>query len=105
LTEIEAKELIINGMNYAAYREVGTSLFVEDKNRLFGAEHFTLEPHTYSEGKPSPWGTGQDFEEKMAELMRYAVRLGSSKGNYEDAIALLKSGNHYLNQIIQKAGL
>jgi len=104
VTEVQAKELIIDGMNYAAYKETDRSLFVEDKNRLFGAEHFALEPHAFDDGRPSPWGTGEQFESRMADLLRWAVALGSSQGDYQEAFAVLKRGDHYLNRIISKAG-
>jgi hypothetical protein len=39
MTQDEARERIIEGMNYAAYRETDSSLYDSDKNRLFGAEH------------------------------------------------------------------
>jgi hypothetical protein len=40
MTSDEARELIINGINYAAYRETDSSLYDSDKNRLFGSEHY-----------------------------------------------------------------
>jgi len=40
LTVDEAKELLIEGMNYGAYRETNQSLWDEDKNKLFGAERY-----------------------------------------------------------------
>jgi hypothetical protein len=39
MTQDEARDLIIEGMNYAAYRETDSSLYDSDKNRLFGSEH------------------------------------------------------------------
>jgi len=41
MTENEAKELLIDGMNYAAYRETNHSLWDSDKNTLFGFEHYS----------------------------------------------------------------
>ena len=35
----EARELIIEGINFAAYRETDSSLHDSDKNRLFGSDH------------------------------------------------------------------
>jgi len=52
MTSDEARDLIIESMNYAAYKETDSSLHDADKNRLFGSEH-------YKSGrmivKPSPW--------------------------------------------------
>ena len=39
MTPDEARELIIEGMNYAAYKETDSSLHDADKNRLFGSDH------------------------------------------------------------------
>jgi hypothetical protein len=102
MTEVEAKELLIGGMDYAAYRETENSLWNSDKNTLFGGRHYESGRVTV---QPSVWGEGEQFEEKMAELLRWAVRLGSSKGSYEEAIRLLLSGDHYINRIIRRAGL
>ena len=41
MTLDEARQLVIDGMNYAAYRETESSLHDSDKNRLFGSEHYT----------------------------------------------------------------
>ena len=80
MTSDEARDLIIESMNYAACKETDSSLHDADKNRLFGSEH-------YKSGrmivKPSPWAEG-DFEEKMSTLLRLAsilkiVRYLSSK--------------------------
>jgi hypothetical protein len=74
MTPDEARELLVEGINYAAYRETDSSLHDSDKNRLFGSEH-------YKSGRvvvtPSPWA-GDDFEEKMAMLLRLARALNSS---------------------------
>ena len=102
MTETEAKELLIGGMNYAAYKETGHSLWDSDMNKLFGEEH-------YVSGRPvfqaSVWGDGEEFEKKMATLLRWAVQLGSALGSYPEAIRVLSSGEHYLNHIIRRADL
>ncbi len=36
MTPDEARELIVDGINYAAYKETESSLHDSDKNRLFG---------------------------------------------------------------------
>ena len=38
MTPDEARHIIIEGINYAAYRETASSLHDADKNRLFGSE-------------------------------------------------------------------
>ena len=52
MTGDEAKELVIAGIDYAAYRETESSLFDADKNLLYGESH-------YHSGRmivrPSPW--------------------------------------------------
>ena len=40
MTSDEARDLIIESMNYAAYKETDSSLHDADKNRLFGSEHY-----------------------------------------------------------------
>jgi hypothetical protein len=74
VTVEEARVLIVEGINYAAYKETDSSLHDSDKNRLLGSEH-------YESGriiiKPSPWAEG-DFEEKMATLLRWANTLNRS---------------------------
>ena len=102
MTVDEAKELLIEGMNYGAYRETNQSLWDEDKNKLFGAER-------YQSGRPvlapSVWGEGEAFEAKMTELLRWAVQLSSTKGSYREAIKVLLAGDHYLNRIIRRVGV
>jgi hypothetical protein len=39
MTSDEALQLVIDGINYAAYRETDSSLHDSDKNHLFGSEH------------------------------------------------------------------
>ena len=89
MTETEAKDLLISGMDYAAYRETNHSLWDSDKNKLFGGEH-------YLSGRPvlqaSVWGEGKEFENKMAELLKWALHLGTSKGSYSEAIRILLKG-------------
>lgn len=99
MTVDEAQELLISGMNYAAYRETGTSLYDEDKNRLFGNEHYRSGRPLYS---PSPWGEGEEFETKMTELLRWATKLGTAHGSYDEAIRTLRMGDHYLNRILNR---
>ena len=61
MTPDEARHWIIEGLNYAAYRETDSSLHDTDKNRLRGSEHYNSGRHI---ANPSPWAEG-DFEEKM----------------------------------------
>ena len=102
MTVDEAKELLIDGMNYAAYRETDHSLWDSDKNKLFGAEHYQSGRPVFA---PSVWGDGETFEAKMTDLLRWAVQLGSTKGSYQEATKLLLAGDHYLNRIIRRAGV
>jgi hypothetical protein len=66
MTAEEARHIIIEGINYAAYKETDSSLYDSDKNRLFGSDHYNSGRHIV---KPSPWAE-DDFEEKMAMLLR-----------------------------------
>jgi hypothetical protein len=98
MTLDEARELIIDGINYAAYRETDSSLFDSDKNRLFGSEH-------YNSGRiivrPSPWPEG-DFEEKMATLLRWANILNSGVAKFEEAQKLLGDEDSLLGRVIRR---
>ena len=87
MTPGEARQLIIDGINYAAYREKDSSLHDTDKNRLFGSDH-------YASGrpvcKPSP-SAESDFEEKMATLLGWANALNRSVRGFREAQRLLES--------------
>ena len=64
MTQDEARRLIIEGINYAAYKETDSSLHDSDKNRLFGSEHYRSGREVV---KPSAWAEGnfEDVTEKM----------------------------------------
>ncbi len=49
MTPDEARELIVDGINYAAYKETESSLHDSDKNRLF-----RLGSQSYPTLKPAP---------------------------------------------------
>jgi len=102
VTPTEAKELLIGGMNYAAYREEGYSLWPSDMNRLFGEQHYPEDCPNYS---ASVWGEGDEFEGKAAQLLKWAIRLGTSLGSYPDALALLRNDDGCLGRVIRKASL
>lgn len=95
----EARELLIEAMNYAAYRETDSSLYDSDKNLLFGSEH-------YSSGRiivrPSPWAEG-DFEKKMIMLLRWPNMLNNSNAAFREAEALLESEDSVLGRIVRRA--
>jgi hypothetical protein len=97
MTPAEARHLVIEGINYAAYHETDFSLQDSDKNRLFGAEH-------YNSGRfvcePSPWVEG-DFEAKMAMLLVWANILNSSASAFAEAQKLLENEDSVLGRIIQ----
>src|SRR5713101_395515 len=82
----EARLMIIDGINYAAYKETDSSLHDSDKNRLFGSEHYNSGREVV---KPSPWAEG-DFEEKMAMLLRWANALNRSDPAFAQALSLLE---------------
>jgi hypothetical protein len=99
MTPNDARQLIIDGMNYAAYHETDFSLYDSDKNLLFGSEH-------YKSGRPvsdpSPWPEG-DFEEKMATLLIWANMLNHSDPRFAEAQQLLEGEDSIIGRIIQRA--
>lgn len=101
MTTVEAKELLINGINYIAYRETPHSLWPSDRNTLFGEEHYPPRPIV----SESVWGNDGQFESKMAELLRLAVHVGTTQGSYQEAIAILRDSDGPLGRVIRKAGL
>ncbi len=101
MTDVEAKEVLISLIDYAAYHETPHSLWPSDKNRLFESDHYPEDRPVYS---PSVWGEGDEFERQMAELLRWGTSLGS-KADWLMAIRTLATGNHYLNRIVERAGL
>src|ERR1700745_815012 len=99
MTPDEARHLVIEGINYAAYHETDFSLQDSDKNRLFGSEH-------YESGRPvrepSRWSEG-DFEEKMAMLLVWANVLNRSVPAFTEAQKLLESEDSVVGRIIRSA--
>jgi hypothetical protein len=99
MTPDEARDMIIEGMNYAAYKETDSSLHDADKNRLFGSEH-------YKSGRlivrPSPWAEG-DFEEKMSALLSLANVLNRSVPAFKEAQTLLEGEEPVIGQIIRRS--
>jgi hypothetical protein len=99
MTADEARELLVEGINYAAYRETESSLHDSDKNRLFGSEH-------YESGRvivtSSPWAEG-DFEEKMTILLRRACELNRSVPAFAEAQRLLQNESSLIGSIVRRA--
>lgn len=99
MTRDHARHLIIEGMNYAAYRETDSSPHDSDKNRLWGYDH-------YNSGrlvaKPSPWAEG-DFDGKMAMLLGWAIILNRSVPEFHDARALLENEDSIIGRIIRRS--
>lgn len=99
MTADEARLLIVEGINFAAYRETNSSLYDTDKNRLLGSEY-------YKSGRlvvePSPWAEG-DFEEKMATLLKWANALNRSVPAFTAAQELLADEDSVIGHIIQRA--
>jgi len=100
LTPAEARELIVDGINYAAYKETESSLHDSDKNRLFGSERFNSGREVVG---PSPWSEG-DFEEKMAMLLRWANMLNRSVPAFTEAQRLLEGEDSVMGRVIRRAG-
>jgi hypothetical protein len=99
MTLKEARVSIVEGINYAAYKETDSSLHDSDKNRLLGSEH-------YKSGriviKPSPWAEG-DFEAKMAMLLGLANTLNGSVPAFTEAQDLLKDEDSVIGLVIRCA--
>ena len=98
MTSEEARLLIIDGINYAAYKETDSSLHDSDKNRLFGAEHYKSGREVV---KPSPWAE-DDFEEKMAMLLRWANGLNRSDPSFAQAESLLEGEESLIGRVIRR---
>jgi hypothetical protein len=98
MTLDEARERIIDGLNYAAYHETDYSLYDSDKNRLFGSEHYNSGRPVY---RPSPWPEG-DFEGKMAALLEMASALDKSDPRFTEAQKLLEAEDSVLGRVIRR---
>jgi len=99
MTLDEARERIISGVDYAAYRETDYSLYDSDKNRLFGSEHYNSGRPVY---EPSPWAEG-NFVEKMAMLLGWANVLNRSVPAFTEAQKLLEGEDSVLGCVIRSA--
>jgi hypothetical protein len=95
---MKPRHLIVEGINYAAYRETDSSLHDADKNRLFGSEHYRSGRIVI---KPSQWGEG-DFEEKMATLLRWANALNRSVPAFAQAQSLLEDEDSVIGRVIRR---
>lgn len=98
MTLEDARILVIEGINYAAYRETDYSLYDSDKNRLFGGEHFNSGRPVY---EPSPWE--DNFEEKMAMLLVWANFLNRSVPSFFEAQKLLGTEDSLLGRVIRSS--
>jgi len=99
MTIEEARELIVEGINYAAYKETDSSLHDADKNRLFGSEHYVSGRLIV---KPSPWAEG-DFERKMTELLGVAIYLNRSVPAFAEAQKILVFEDSLLGRVVRRA--
>lgn len=99
MTPDEAREIIINGMDDAAYHQTESSLHDSDKNRLFGSEHYKSDPPVYT---PSPWPEG-DFEQKMTTLLVWANALNRSDPTFAEAQQVLEDEDSIIGRLIQRA--
>jgi hypothetical protein len=99
MTLDEAREEVISGIDYAAYKETDSSLHDADKKRLFGSEHYKSGRPVY---KPSPWAEG-DFEAKMATLLRMADAFNRSVPAFREAQRLLENEESVLGRVVRRA--
>jgi hypothetical protein len=98
MTSEEARLAVIEGINYAAYKETDSSLHDTDKNRLFGSEHYKSGREVV---KPSPWAEG-DFEEKMAMLLHWANALNRSDPTFAQAQSRLEGEESLIGRVIRR---
>ncbi len=98
MTLDEARERVIDGLNYAAYHETDYSLYDADKNRLFGSSHYNS---GHSVAQPSPWPK-RDFEEKMATLLIWANVLNRADPKFSEAQQLIENEDSALGRIIRR---
>ena len=103
MSESEARQCLIDLMNYMAYRETEYSLLICDKNLLFGSEHYRLEPGREPWVGPSPWGEGEIFESKMSELLQWGKSFSRSTQEFQAAIELLRGKDDILGLVIRRA--
>jgi hypothetical protein len=99
MTPDEARQVVIDNMDYAAYSETESSLYDSDKNRLFGSEHYKSDRPVY---KPSPWPEG-DFEQKMTTLLVWANVLNRSDLKFAEAQRVLENEDSIIGRLIQRA--
>ena len=99
MTLEEARRIVVEGINYAAYKETDSSLYDSDKNRLFGSEHYNSGRQVV---KPSPWSEG-NFEEKMVTLLRWANALNRSDPAFAQAQSLLEDEDSVIGRVIRRA--
>ena len=99
MTLDEARQLVVDGINYAAYHETYFSLHDSDKNCLLGAEHYKSDRPVYD---ASPWGEG-DFEEKMAILLVWANAMNRSVPAFAEAQKLLEDEDSTIGSVIRIA--
>jgi hypothetical protein len=99
MTPDEARQMVIDGMDYAAYRETNSSLHDSDKNRLFGFEDYKSGRPVHG---PSPWAEG-DFEEKMTKLLVWANNLNRSFPAFADAQRVLEVEESIIGRVIRRA--
>jgi len=100
MTPDEARLLVIEGINYAAYHGTDSALHDSDKNRLFGSGHFNS---GQAVTESSPWAEG-DFEEKMADLLVWANMM-TSVPSFAEAQHLLESEESVIGRIVRRAKL
>jgi hypothetical protein len=99
MTLDEARDLVIEGINYAAYHETDFSLHDSDKNRLFGSQYYDSGRPVY-EQSPSAEG---DFEAKMATLLVWANVLNRAVPAFREAQKLLEGEDSPVGRVIRCA--
>ena len=99
MTPDHARELLIEGLNFAAYKETNSSLHDSDKNRLYGSGHYNSDRPVHH---PSPWAEG-DFEQNMANLLSVAKLINRSTPGFSEALNVLQNEESTLGRIIRRS--
>lgn len=97
MTLDDARRVVIDGIDGAAYKETGYSLQDSDKNRLFGAEEYRSRCDVVA---PSRWAEG-GFETKMAGLLRSANATNQTNPWFRHAQKLLEAEDSIIGRVIR----
>lgn len=99
VTPEEARRVVVDCINRAAYKEAVSSLHDSDKNRLLGSERYESDRAIV---KSSQWAEG-DFEGKMALLLSWANSLHRSDPVFVEAQRILEEEDSVIGRVIRRS--